>query len=225
METQPDLSFYFAIHRAQRAALVRYRAAVAALPEDHRQVRGQALARWAKGMAYQLEEHHDVEDRFFFPSLRSKVPSVEPVLDELEDDHRRLDQVLARWASVGGRLADPATSFEAARADAIGLAEELHDLLHHHLDVEDSDVLPLFWRHYSASEYQAVEQTAIKKGKKKGLWFIAPFTVDCFTEGAERDAFLAGVPAVLRVLHRLLRPRYERLTAVAFAEVGARSLG
>ena len=44
-------------------------------------------------------------------------------------------------------------------------------------------MLPLFWRHYTAAEYDVVFQQAVKKGKKAGLWFVAPFTVDCYPEG------------------------------------------
>ena len=76
-------------------------------------------------------------------------------------------------------------------------------------------MLPLFWRHYTAAEYDVVVQQAVKKGKKAGLWFVAPFTVDCYPEGPDRDAFLASVPGVLRLLHRLVRPRYDRLVAAA----------
>ena len=80
-------------------------------------------------------------------------------------------------------------------------------------------MLPLFWRHYTAAEYDVVLAQAIKKGKKAGLWFVAPFTVDCYPEGPARDAFLASVPAVLRLLHRLVRPSYDRLVAAALGPV------
>jgi hypothetical protein len=51
------------------------------------------------------------------------------------------------------------------------------------------------------------------------MWFVAPFTVDCFAEGPARDEFLASVPAVLRLLHRLVRPSYDRLVANALGPV------
>ena len=47
------------------------------------------------------------------------------------------------------------------------------------------------------------------------MWFVAPFSVDCYAEGPDRDAFLASVPGVLRLLHRLVRPSYDRLVAKA----------
>jgi hypothetical protein len=65
---------------------------------------------------------------------------------------------------------------------------------------------------------------AVKKGKKAGLWFFAPFAVDCYPEGAERDAFLASVPGILRLIHRLVRPRYDRLVAEALGPVEAEAV-
>jgi len=218
METQPDLTFYFAIHEAQRSALRRYRDAVSTLTEAERGQRGKALARWAKGFVCELEEHHYVEDAFFFPSLRSQVPSAGAVLDRLERDHRHLDDLLARWKSMARALADESVAFGPARAEASAFAQELHDFLVGHLDIEDQDVLPLFWRHYTADDYDAVFQQAVKKGKKAGMWFVAPFSVDCYPEGPDRDAFLASVPGVLRLLHRVVRPGYNRLVATALGD-------
>ncbi len=220
---QPDLTFYFSIHQAQRDAITRYRDAVSSLTEEDRRIRAKALARWAKGMSCQLDEHHHVEDRFFFPSLRAKVPAVEKILGRLEADHQMLDQLLARWPAMSTRLADPAVSFLSARAELSAFAEDLHALLHAHLEVEDQDVLPLFWRHYTGAEYLELEQTAVKKGKKSGMAFVAPFSVDCFAEGPDRDAFLASVPAVLRVFHRIVRPGYDRLTTAAFGHMHSAS--
>jgi hemerythrin-like domain-containing protein len=222
MNDQPDLTFYFAVHEAQRDALVRYRDAVATLTESERVDRGKALARWAKGFRLELDEHHYVEDAFFFPSLRSKVPQAEAVLERLEADHRHLDQLLASWPAVAKAVCDPAVPFTDARLAAGRFADELHAFIHDHLAVEDQDVLPLFWRHYSASEYDAVLQQAVKKGKKAGLWFVAPFTVDCYEAGAERDAFLDSVPMILRVIHRIVRPSYDRLLGKAFGSRPAR---
>jgi hemerythrin-like domain-containing protein len=219
MENQPDLSFYFAVHQAQRDALGRYRDAVSTLTEGERVNRGKALTRWARGFVKELEEHHYVEDAFFFPSLRSKVASAEATLDRLDADHRHLDDLLGRWPAIARALADPTVPFLVARAEAAAFAEELHDFVDGHLTIEDEDVLPLFWRHYTAAEYDAVTEEAIKKGKKAGMWFVAPFCVDCYAEGPDRDAFLASVPGILRLIHRLVRPSYDRLVAEAFGPV------
>lgn len=215
MDNTPDISFFFAVHHHMRADLHRYVEAVSSSTEHDRAERLPALERWAKGFTHELEEHHYVEDTFFFPDMRVRVPAVAPVLDRLEADHRRLDELLAGWPRVCANLADRAVPFEPARRDAMRTAEALRDLLLAHLDVEDNDVLPLYWRHYSAEEYDFVFQQAVKKGKKSGLGFVVPWNVDCL-EGEERAEFVASAPVALRVVHRLVRPRYDRLVASAF---------
>ncbi|MEP7202993.1 MAG: hypothetical protein ABI894_10310 [Ilumatobacteraceae bacterium] len=124
------------------------------------------------------------------------------------------------FVGEGGLCLGPAGLAVAAAHVALGdsAAARVH-AEHGHLDIEDQDVLPLFWRHYTAAEYGVVFQQAVKKGKKTGLWFVAPFSVDCSPEGPARDDFLASVPGLLRLLHRLVRPSYDRLDATALGTV------
>ena len=215
MDTTPDISFYFALHRHMRADLVRYVDTIAALTPADRTTRLPALVRWVKGFIYELDEHHYSEDEVFFPEMRTRIPAVAEVLDGLDADHKRMDVLLARWPALIGALADPEQPFEPAKAAALAMGRELHDLMQCHLDVEDNDILPMYWRHYTAAEYDALQQTAIKKSKKKGFAFIAPWCVDS-VEGAERDAFMAQVPWVMKAFHRMVRPRYDRLLAAAY---------
>src|ERR1700712_5595644 len=123
METTPDISFFFAVHNHMRADLHRYVDAVSAAVETDRAERLPALARWAKGFTHELEEHHYVEDTYFFPHMRVKVPAVAALLDRLESDHRRLDALLSGWPVVGAALSGPAVDFERAKADAVVMAE------------------------------------------------------------------------------------------------------
>lgn len=211
----PDISFFFAVHRHMRSDLDRYLDRVRGTVESERSARLRPLHRWVTGFICELEEHHYSEDTFFFPDMRRKVPSSVTIIDGLEADHRRLDGLLAAWPQVSANLADPSVSFEDAKSEAVDLANKLRDLLTVHLDIEDSDVLPLYWRHYTAAEYDALQALAVKKSKKKGIWFVAPWNVDNL-EGAEQAAFLAAAPLPLRVIHRLVRPRYDRVVAAAF---------
>lgn len=161
MDDQPDLTMSFAIHRAQRDAVARYAAAIRALDEGDRSTRGRVLVRWAKRLSRELREHELVEDQLFFPSLRSKVGSVDATLAQLEDEHRRLAEMVTRWPAITSALADPHVAFVTARDAASSFADELGDLLGRHLATEDVDVLPLFWRHYTATDYDALFQQAV----------------------------------------------------------------
>ena len=218
--TTPDISFYFALHRHMRADLTRYVDTIAATTPADRSGRLPALVRWVKGFICELEEHHWSEDVTFFPEMRHRVPAVAPVLDALDADHKRMDVLLTGWPALISTLADPAADFESAKAAALEMGRELNELVQTHLDVEDNDILPMYWRHYTAEEYDAIQQAAIKRSKKKGFAFIAPWCVDS-VEGAQREAFLAQVPWVMRAFHRLVRPRYDRLIAAAYGAPAA----
>lgn len=215
MDTTPDLGFYFAIHRKMRSDIARAAVAVATATEDDRSGRLAPLARWVAGFTHEVVEHHFVEDRFFFPELRRRVPAVAGVLDDLDAEHHVLDDLLDRWPTVTAALADRRRPFGPAHAEAVEVTHGLADVLGPHLDREDADVLPLFWRHLSGSEYAELQQAAIDGGKKTGLGFVVPWNASC-VEGAERDALLAQAGLPMRVLLRLTEGRHERLVAAAF---------
>ncbi|MEO8696614.1 MAG: hemerythrin domain-containing protein [Acidimicrobiales bacterium] len=216
--TTPNLSFFFAIHRKMRSDTARYVRAVATATESDRQGRLSPLARWSKGFVHELEEHHFVEDTYFFPDLRNRVPVAGPILDRIVADHRALDELLGRWPAISARLTSAATPFMEAKQEAHAHAVAMHELLLDHLDVEDNDILPLFWRHYSAAEYDTVYERAVKNGKKRGLGFVIPWNVDC-VDGDERAALMAVAPLPLKLLWYGTRRRYARLVADAFGAV------
>ena len=197
--TTPDLSFYFALHRHMRADLVRYVDTVAALTPADRTPGSRPSCGGSRASSSSWRSTTTSEDEFFFPEMRARIPAVADVLDRLDADHKAMDVLLARWPALMRDLADPKAPFEPAKAAALEMGTELRDLSHAHLDVEDNDILPMYWRHYTAEEYDAIQQPAIKKGKKQGFAFIAPWCVES-VEGAEREAFLASVPGVAAAL-------------------------
>ncbi len=218
MDAEPDLTLYYAIHRQMRVDTARYATAVQDATEGDRRGRVRALARWARGFAYELDDHHYVEDAFFLPSLWAKVPSVARVLDDLDADHRAMDEILARWTGVAARLADPQVPFGPAKDRAVELAVALRDLLDRHLEVENREVLPLFSEHYAAAEYDAVFQQAVAGGRKTGLWFIVPWNVDALPPEA-RDALVAAVPPPMQAFWAATRDEFRRLVDDAFGGV------
>ncbi|HEX7133105.1 MAG TPA: hemerythrin domain-containing protein [Iamia sp.] len=220
MDTTPDLSFYFAIHRKMRSDIARAAVAVASATEADRSGRLVPLARWTAGFTHELVEHHFVEDRFFFPELRRRVPAAAAVLDALDAEHHVLDDLLDRWPDAIAALADRRRPFASAHLEAVAVTQGLADVLGPHLDREDADVLPLFWRHMDGAEYDALQQAAIDGGKKRGLGFVVPWNASC-VEGAERAALLEQAPLPMRVLLRLTEGRHQRLVAAAFPGVAA----
>ncbi|MET0911362.1 MAG: hemerythrin domain-containing protein [Ilumatobacteraceae bacterium] len=217
MEPTPDLRFYLSIHAKLRADIGRYARAVELATEDER-ARHRALRRWAEGFVGELIEHHHAEDEHLFPDLRSRVPAAAAVLDRLDGDHRHLDELLARWADAARGLTGRGRPFDAVRRELVEVSIALHDHLDEHLSVEDADVLPLFVRHYSAAEFDAVQGAAVRDARKQGMTFYVPWIVDA-VHGDVRERLLAEAPLPMRILWWATRGRHARLVATAFADV------
>jgi|GEM_PF-1311555 len=215
-----DLTHYQAVHDRMRFDTARFATAVETASPADRAGRLRPLARWAKGFAHELHLHHSVEDDILFPDLVARIPRVAVVLDGLEADHVVVADLLERWAPAAERLVDGRVPFGPAQAEMLGLAVTLRDLLARHLDVEDDEILPLFARHYTAADFEALTQRALEQLPKRGLSFSLPWNIAAMPADAAAEA-LATAPLPLRVLHRVTRPRFDRLVAAAFPEGGA----
>lgn len=218
MEPTPDITHFFAIHRKMRIDARRHVRALETATASDRAGRLVPLARWARGFAHELAEHHFVEDEHFFPDMRARVPSAAPILDGLDADHRLVDHLLGRWPIVARQLVDAKVSFAPALDEALEVATQLRDLLETHLEIEDRDILPLYWRHYSAEAYNEIYERAVKNGKKAGLGFVVPWNVACLDD-EHRDALLATAPLPLKMVWWATRGRFARLERDAFAGV------
>jgi hemerythrin-like domain-containing protein len=213
----PDLSGYYAIHRQQRVDTARYVQALDVLEQDD-VTRRRALARWATGFGHELTTHHTIEDEVFFPDLAMRVPATTEVLRRLATDHETVEHLIGRLRATGAGVAEagPGAPFAIARAEALEVAVALRDLLIEHLDVEDDLVLSVFAASYSAEEYEALQEQAIKSIPKTGLFFSIPWNVACLDEEA-RVELIRSAPLPLRLIYRLSRGRFDRLVDAAFA--------
>ena len=220
----PDLTSYREIHHALRAANDQLIAGLEALPATGaRPATAKALHRWFVGYRQELSSHHTLEDDLFFPALAQRVPSYADYAATLDADHHRTDELIG---AVGGAL-DRLVSGEAwtaARASAIAAATELRDLLARHLDVEDRDILPMFERHFSAEEYEALDKAALAAVSVRQALFTVPWFMATATPDAAAHT-LEHAPFALKAVYRLTRRRYARLEATAFgtAPAAARS--
>jgi hypothetical protein len=88
-----------------------------------------------------------------------------------------------------------------------------------HLDFEDEDLVPLFARHFTASEYDELTQAAMKGLSFSQALFSVPFIMHWATP-ADRAKLLVDAPLPLRVVFRLTRRRHARLTALALGRAG-----
>jgi hypothetical protein len=213
MSATPDLTRYQLVHDAMRAGARQLADALASMdPADHR--RAQALRWWCDGFIGELHAHHTVEDELFFPALAARVPSFAQELDaSLGSEHVELDAIMSALQDAVRALA---TGDHIVRdhAAATASAEELSTFLDRHLEIEDDDVLPLFARHFTAEEYQDLDDQALKAIPPRQLLFTVPWAM-CTGGPATREQVLADAPLAVRIIWTLTRRRYVRRTTLA----------
>jgi iron-sulfur cluster repair protein YtfE (RIC family) len=210
----PDMTAYYAVHRAMRTSNEWLVAGIARAELGDRR-RTAAIRRWFAGYAGELRNHHHNEDHIMFPALAERVPGFADYEDGLANDHLRLDAVID-GLDVALRLWDEQPASAAARARALDIANDLHDLLAEHLDVEDADVVPMFEQHLSVEEYARLDEQVIEHLDMRQAMFTVPWLLTS-VDGATATALLGPAPVALKILFRLTRGRYTRLARRAFA--------
>ena len=81
-----------------------------------------------------LHGHHVMEDSNIFPNVRAGRPELGAVIDELGEEHRRIDPLLER----GDRAFAPSLDVGAAKR----VVAELQGLLVEHLEREEASIVP-----------------------------------------------------------------------------------
>ena len=181
-------------------------------PADRRRV--QAFARYWKGFAGEVLAHHTIEDDVMFPALVERVPVAAELIGRTDADHERLDELMTAVAAeveelAAGRLA-PALAAE---------LRELAALMDAHLDFEDAEVLPLFERHFTAEEYEELDDQAAKAlGISKQAAFTVPFIASMLDPDV-RERVFGDAPAAFRLLYRATRRSHARLADRALGPV------
>lgn len=91
-----------------------------------------------------VHSHHNIEDAAFFPSLRVANPALNSVVDKLEDDHRKVSDLL----DAVEESADILTKIDsdAARRTIADTLTVLAERLLDHLDYEERNVGPTLRR-------------------------------------------------------------------------------
>jgi iron-sulfur cluster repair protein YtfE (RIC family) len=87
---------------------------------------------------YFVHSHHNAEDVAFFPELRDTNPALNPVIDRLEADHRRVAELLDEVEAAAKALADDES--EPARSAVAAALRALGEKLLSHLDYEERNL-------------------------------------------------------------------------------------
>lgn len=193
-----DLESYLRVHRALRCSAAEFATAVGAAGPAARD----AQRRWFSGFADEIRCHHHIEDELLFPALAERVATYDQYGPVLSADHAELDTLLDALTAA---LAPGAPRDEAAR-----LAREVSDHLREHLHYEDDEIAPLFGRHFTSAEFEALNQQAIKMTPPKQLLFTVPWLM-AQLDATEQATVLASAPKVMHLLWFVTRRRHARL--------------
>ena len=204
-----DLAIMLAAHRAFRrdlTTLARVAASRSAGPSGASgadPARRRSVAAGWELFKRQLHLHHTAEDAVIWPALRSRLAHSEhalSVLGEMEEEHARIDPLLAAVD----------TAFQGDQDGLGDVIGELASTLTGHLTHEERDGLPLIGVALTAAEWRS---TGFKIARRNGLsaggemfaWML---------DGAAREdaaATLGSLPPPVRVLYRTIwQPRYAR---------------
>lgn len=210
--SSPDLSGYRALHLALRLAPRRLAQAVRTVRADDAR-RLEAIARYWKGYAGEVLAHHNAEDRVVFPGLVRAVPGTAVLITQTDDEHHRLDALMAEVATGVTALCggEPLADEQLARS-----LDDLAHLMEVHLDFEDAEILPLVERHITVAEFDQMEKQILADlGIGLQAAFTVPFVISKMS-AADRARSLATAPLLARLIYRLTRRRHARLEAAVF---------
>lgn len=97
--------------------------------------------------------HHPKEDDHLFAALRKRDPSVRVTLDELQEQHRRGERLIAdlRWKLEDWKK-DPEGGYQAFRDEAMAYV----DFQRRHMALEESKVLPAARKHLVENDWRSI---------------------------------------------------------------------
>ena len=198
---EADLGVMLAAHRAfRRDVTTLARSATRATLRDP--VRRVTIGAGWEVFRRQLLLHHQAEDTWVWPLLRSRLAehaAALSVLDEMAAEHGLIDPLLA--------AVDQA--FDDQRMPLSDVIGELATTLGGHLDHEERDALPLIGATLTASEWLSampVQQPA------PGLGEVIPWLVDGLPASDAADVLAMFPPALAERYHSEWKPWYDAVS-------------
>jgi hypothetical protein len=213
-----DLTIMLAAHSAFRRDLARLVRAAAVTDLADPAKRRSVAAGWEL-FKRELHLHHTAEDELIWPVLRPRLAHSQnalSVLDAMEEEHGRIDPLLAAvdaaFAQRGGAAgqADDAADDWPGEDRLADVIDVLASTLTGHLAHEERDGLPLIGVALTGAEWRGVgRKIARKSGMSSGAEMFS-----WILNGADREsaaATLGQLPPPLRLLYRAIwKPRFEK---------------
>lgn len=121
-------------HHAFRRDIARFIRAAAEMEVGDTSRADAVREEWEKSYRQALHGHHTMEDSTIFPDIKSKHPNLAAALDQLTEQHHRIDPVLEKIDAAFTDLAHP--------DQVVAALHELKALLDEHLAFEEAEITP-----------------------------------------------------------------------------------
>jgi hypothetical protein len=222
-----DLTIMLAAHDAFRRDLVSLVRSVQGPARTDRERQRSVAAGWEL-FKNQLHIHHTAEDELIWPTLRQRLGHSEnalSILDEMEEEHGRIDPLLAAvdnaFAALAGQAATQSAGQRAALqgtqpagqpgADRIAdVTDALVTTLTAHLTHEERDGLPLIGVALTAAEWRGVgfkiaRRNGLSAGGQMFSWMLDGATPE------QLHATIGQLPPPVRLLYKAVwKPRFNK---------------
>lgn len=181
------------VHSALRRDLERTRMAFTDQPYPDPEQR-RAIASHLGWMMHFLHQHHTGEDAGLWPLIRAKNPSAGALLDQMDEDHRRIGPAITGLEEAARAYRDD----DSARNGLLVALARLTNILLPHLRREEVEMMPVVAATLTDAEYRGVEHEhfVAPKGLRE-LGAEAHWVLDGLPPQG-RDVMLSVVPALPR---------------------------
>lgn len=195
---RPDTHDMVVVHRVFRRELRLLPDLVRAVPASDAE-RVARVADTADFVLDLLHHHHEGEDDLVWPLLHERAPLHDDLVTTMEDQHQTVNALLTTALTlVQDWRITPDAPARAALADTL---DRLRVALLEHLDLEESQVLPLIEEHLSVAEWEAVGRNGAAGIPPHRLALALGLILED-ADPAEADAMLAGMPLEVRLMWR-----------------------
>ena len=210
-----DTKMMYVMHHAFRRDLALFAEAAAATPVEDRDTWRALHTRWGI-FSGSLHHHHAGEDAGLWPLLLERAGAGEQeTLTAMEAEHALIDPLLAACAAgmaamagADGRVPD-ATVATRLHAGLVATRE----CLAQHLAHEETEAMAMVQAHLTTEEWEEMAKEHFGKGQTlRQLAAVIPWTLDRLPADVTAALF-ADAPAVMKLLWRATRGRFERLDA------------
>lgn len=162
------------------------------------------LAELREFLVVHLDSHHKAEDNILWPMIEDRAPGAAEPLAQLSGEHDKLDRALEALSA--------APTDEPDRTALVDAAVAVRDLVHTHLEHEESILFPALREHVSEEAWADFARQVVESTPNVGTHLLVGFLEQVGTP-EEVEIVLGDLPVPVRAtLREQAQETFGRLT-------------